>query len=178
LLSKGTSWSAFTGLNAGFETGVNLPGPANTVDITLVHFAQPATVNAIGGSGGIVDTETMTLPGGTAETLHLAGGGIEVLTVVAPSDETLILKICAAFADGVTAVQPKPGSPELADQLTGPASTEALSAGESVENRDQGTTAENAAAGRADDGEPTSSMLRPPMATTGSHDALWPSRWR
>ncbi len=35
-----------------------------------------------------------TAAGGTAETLHLSGAGIEALVVQAPQNETLILKIC------------------------------------------------------------------------------------
>jgi hypothetical protein len=90
------TWGAFTGLNAGFETRIALASPAEEVDVTLVHFAAPATVVALDGAGGVVDTETMTAAGGVAETLHLSGGGIEALTVTAPQDETLILQICTS----------------------------------------------------------------------------------
>jgi len=90
------TWGAFTGLNAGFETHIALPSPADAVDLTLVHFSAPATVEALDGGGGVVDTETMTAAGGTSETLHLSGGGIETLVVKAPQDETLILEICAS----------------------------------------------------------------------------------
>lgn len=87
---------AFTGLNAGFETRITLASPATAVDITLVHFAAPATAIALDGRGNIVHTETMTATQRTAETLHLPGGTIEALIVQAPSNETLILQICTS----------------------------------------------------------------------------------
>jgi hypothetical protein len=88
------TWGGFTGLNAGFETRMTLASPADTVDMTLVHFASPATVTALDGGGAVVDTEIMTAAGGTPETLHLTDGGIEALLVQAPQNETLILEIC------------------------------------------------------------------------------------
>jgi hypothetical protein len=90
------TWGSFTGLNAGFETRVTLSSPADAVDITLVHFATPATVDALDGGGAVVDTETMTAAGGTPETLHLSGSGIEALIVKAPQNETLILEVCTS----------------------------------------------------------------------------------
>ena len=90
------TWGGFTGLNAGFETRVSLASPADTVDITLVHFSSPATVTALDGGGGVVDTESMTAAGGSAETLHLSGGGIETLVIEAPQNETLILEVCTS----------------------------------------------------------------------------------
>lgn len=87
---------AFTGLNARVETRITLASPVDTVDITLVDFATPATVTALDGGGTVIDTETMTAPSGTAETLHLTGGAIEVLIVHAPQNETLILEICTS----------------------------------------------------------------------------------
>lgn len=90
------TWGAFTGLNANYETQVALGSAVDAVDITLVHFAAPATVTALDAAGAVVDTETMTAAGGVPETLHLSGGGIEALTVTAPQNETLILEICTS----------------------------------------------------------------------------------
>jgi len=90
------TWGAFTGLDAGFATRIALTSPVDEIDITLVHFAAPATVAAFDGAGGLIDSETMTAAGGVAETLHLTGGGIEALKVTAPQDETLILQICTS----------------------------------------------------------------------------------
>jgi len=88
------TWGGFTGINVGFETRIALAAPVDAVDITLVHFAAPATVEALDGGGAVVDTESMSAAGGTAETLHLSGGGIESLIVKAPQNEVLILETC------------------------------------------------------------------------------------
>lgn len=86
------SWGGITGLNAGFECRIDLPAPAATVDITLAHFASPATVTAYAGAA-VVDSAVMTVAG-TPETLHLTGPGITSLAVSPPQDETLIIEIC------------------------------------------------------------------------------------
>jgi hypothetical protein len=88
------AWGGHTGLNAGYETRVDLGAPASSVDITLVHFSAPATVTALDASGAVVDTDTMTASGGVPETLQLTGTGIASLAVRAPSNETLIVEIC------------------------------------------------------------------------------------
>lgn len=83
----------FTGLDAGFETVVDLPAATTGVDVTLVHFATPPTVRALDGGGGVVDAATMTVAG-TPETLTLTGPGIVRLVVTPPQDETLVLRLC------------------------------------------------------------------------------------
>jgi hypothetical protein len=90
-----TSWGGHTGLNAGWDTKITLGAPAGDVDITLVHFSAPATVTAYDATATAVDSATMTLSA-TPETLHLSGAGITTLVVTAPSNETLILEICAS----------------------------------------------------------------------------------
>ena len=90
------TWGAFTGLNASFETRIALASPANEVDITLAHFAAPATVVALDGSGGVVDTETMTAAGGRGRDAAPVGWWHRGTQVTAPQDETLILQICTS----------------------------------------------------------------------------------
>jgi hypothetical protein len=85
----------FTGLHAGFQTKVTLAASASTVDITLVHFAQPATVTAFDANATAIASATMTIQA-APETLHLAGADITTLLVNAPGDETLILELCAS----------------------------------------------------------------------------------
>jgi hypothetical protein len=82
-----------TGLNANYETRITLPGPASSVNITLIHFSSPATVKAYDAGGAFVDSATMTVAG-TPQTLTLSGPGITSLVVFAPQNETLILEIC------------------------------------------------------------------------------------
>ena len=88
------TWGAFTGLNASFRTQIFV-SPSASVDITLVHFAAPATVTALDGDGTTLDTATMSVAAGAPETLHLSGVTIESLELKAPSNETLILEVCA-----------------------------------------------------------------------------------
>jgi hypothetical protein len=87
------TWGTTTGLNAGYHTRIDLGAPATTgIDITLAHFASPATVTALDGTGAVVDVATMTVAG-SPETLHLSGA-ITTLVVEPPNDETLILQVC------------------------------------------------------------------------------------
>jgi hypothetical protein len=88
------TWGGVTGLNASFQTRISLAAPVTAVDITLAHFSTPATVTALDGAGNTVDTDTMSVAGGTPQTLHLDGGLIESLVVDAPANETLILELC------------------------------------------------------------------------------------
>jgi hypothetical protein len=85
----------FTGLNAAHQTKITLGAPASAVDITLVHFAEPATVTAFDSSAAAVDSATMTVEG-APETLHLTGVDITTLLVDAPQNETLILELCTS----------------------------------------------------------------------------------
>lgn len=84
----------FTGLHCGFSTRVTFPGgPAQAVQVTLVHLSQPATVQAF--SGGVPGpSATMSGPQGQAETLSLAAPAIDEVVITAPQDETLLLRLC------------------------------------------------------------------------------------
>jgi hypothetical protein len=64
------------------------------VDVTLVHFAQPATATAFDASGAAVATATMTAAQQIPETLALTGAGITSVVVESPQDEVLMPKIC------------------------------------------------------------------------------------
>jgi hypothetical protein len=90
------TWGASTGLDMSFRTQVDLTAPASAVDATLVHFAQPATVTALDAGGTVVDSQVMTAPGGSPQTLHLAGAGITTVVVEPPNDETLLLELCVS----------------------------------------------------------------------------------
>jgi hypothetical protein len=86
--------AGFTGLNMGFSTRVQLPTPASGVDVTLVHFAQPARVEAYDAAGVLVATATMSGPQRSVETLTVSGPQITQAVIHAPQNETLMLKIC------------------------------------------------------------------------------------
>jgi hypothetical protein len=83
----------FTGLGCGFATEARLPVPAQSVRVTLVHFARPATVQAISG-GAVVATAVMAGPQAQPEALQLTGAGIDRMAVGAPQDEALLLELC------------------------------------------------------------------------------------
>ena len=89
-----TTWGGYTGLNISFETRIELASAAGAgVDLTLVHFATPATVTGYDTTGALVDSAVMTVAG-TPETLSLSGA-ITTIVVTAPQNETLLLEICA-----------------------------------------------------------------------------------
>jgi hypothetical protein len=89
------TWGGSTGLNASYSTKIELAAPSTSgVDITLVHFASPATVTAYDAAGTVVDAATMTVAG-APETLHLTGA-IATVVVAPPNNETLILEICVS----------------------------------------------------------------------------------
>jgi hypothetical protein len=83
-----------TGLNCGFQTDVSLPGPASSVETTLVSGAAPATVEAFSG-GAAVASATMTVPSHTVETLMVsAAAPIDSVVIHAPNNEVLLLQLC------------------------------------------------------------------------------------
>lgn len=92
--SRVTTMGGMRGLDVGFATRVTLGASASAVDLTLAHFANPATATALDGAGAVVDSATMTVAG-APETLHLSGGGIASVEVKATNDETLLLEFCA-----------------------------------------------------------------------------------
>jgi hypothetical protein len=84
---------AFTGLDCGFRTEIQLPMECSAVDVRLVHFAQPARITAFGSSGAVAGTAVMSGPQRQAETLRVAGDIVRV-AVEASQDETLLLEFC------------------------------------------------------------------------------------
>jgi hypothetical protein len=85
---------SFVGLDAGFRIDIKLPQPCSSVEATMVHLAQPCTLEAFDGGGGSVGTDTMSGPQNVAETLTVTGASIESATIVAPQNEALLLRFC------------------------------------------------------------------------------------
>jgi hypothetical protein len=92
--SRITTMGGFTGLDVGFRTEIALPVPCAAVEATLVTFASPATLEAFEAGGGSAGSETMTVSQGVPETLRITGTAIEKALIVAPQDETLLLRLC------------------------------------------------------------------------------------
>ena len=96
----------FIGLDVGFTLEIELHEPAQQVEVTLVHFARPAKVEAFNADGTLADVAGMSGPGKQPETLTLRGAQIARLRVQAEQDETLLLQLCVASPEG------KPGEGE------------------------------------------------------------------
>jgi hypothetical protein len=84
----------FTGLDVGFRTEIALPVPCSAVEATLVTFASRGEFEAFEAGGASAGTQTMTVGQGVAETLRITGSAIERAVIVAPQDETLLLRFC------------------------------------------------------------------------------------
>jgi hypothetical protein len=84
----------FTGLDCGFGLQATLPYPVPYAELTLVSFAQPASLEACDIGGTVVGSATMSGPGGTAQTLAFHGAAISRIVVTPPSNESLLLSIC------------------------------------------------------------------------------------
>ena len=82
------------GLDCGFETIISLPVPATAVDVTLVHFAVPAEVEAFAVDGTSAGVVRMSAPQRQPELLRLTGAALGRVVIRAPSDETLLLAAC------------------------------------------------------------------------------------
>ena len=82
------------GLDCGFETTISLPVPATAVEVTLVHFAAPAEVEAFSVDGTSAGVARMSAPQRQPERLRLAGAALGRIVIRAPRDETLLLAAC------------------------------------------------------------------------------------
>jgi hypothetical protein len=85
---------AFIGLDCNFKLVVDLPTPASTVTLKLVHFAQPAKVRGLDGTGTTVTTASQTGPQNVASVVTLSGAGIEQVVVDSPADEVILIEFC------------------------------------------------------------------------------------
>jgi hypothetical protein len=83
----------FTGLDSAARAQLSF-APANIVTIQLVHFSQPARVEALGT--GAAQLRFMTPTPGVVQELIFTGTGIDriVVTPASPNDITLILGWC------------------------------------------------------------------------------------
>jgi hypothetical protein len=82
------------GLDCGFETTILLPVPSSAVEVTLVHFARPAEVEAFEVDGTRAGVIRMAAAQRQPESLRLTGAALERIVIRAPSNETLLLAVC------------------------------------------------------------------------------------
>ncbi|WP_103960053.1 hypothetical protein [Nonomuraea solani] len=92
------TWGGSTGLILNRAASVLFPAPIGQVEVTLVHFSQPARVTAFDSGGNIVSTVTMTAPPGVTQTMTLNGPDIGKLEIECPQGETLLTRLCPAPA--------------------------------------------------------------------------------
>jgi hypothetical protein len=83
----------FVGLDAGFSCELAFPD-SSRIEATLVHFAQPASIEAWEQGGGSVGPKTMTVGQGVSETLDLTGNQLYRALITAPQDEVILLRFC------------------------------------------------------------------------------------
>lgn len=89
--------SGFTGLDCGNLLEVTFATPVSSVEMVLVHFAQPATAVATAPGGAVVDgPKAMVSPQGVPEVVTLAGPNIGKVEIRSPENEVLLLCFAAS----------------------------------------------------------------------------------
>lgn len=91
---QGAPAAAFTGLDCNFTLQVDLPTPASTVTLNLVHFSQPARIEGFDSSNTVVAAGSQAPPPRVASTVTLSGAGIEKVVVHSPADEVILIEFC------------------------------------------------------------------------------------
>jgi hypothetical protein len=115
-------WREDSGLNCGFALDITLPCASTYVDLTLSHFARPATIVAFNDDESFAGQAALTQERGVPQTIRLTGRAIARVRVTAPQNETLLHAVCfRCIEDGsgaggesqVTATGYKSGSPAV-----------------------------------------------------------------
>ena len=88
------SWGAHTGLIAGWTLEAKVRGRCPVIQATLVHFSQPALMEAYNADGTLAGTATMSPTQNVAQTLTIQGTSIAFVRIHAPANETLLLRLC------------------------------------------------------------------------------------
>ncbi len=112
----------FTGLDCGSQTEITLPSPVSSVNVTLVLFTAPSTIEAFNVDGSSAEKVTMSTTG-QAQTFTLTGTTINrvVITVqVFEMQLMLLLKFCfgsgaASYQAGMVAMMVIGGDIQLAE---------------------------------------------------------------
>jgi hypothetical protein len=87
------SWGGRTGLNVGFRAELALRG-CPVVQLTLAHFAQPATAEAWNADGTYAGSASMGTAQNQPQTLTISGTAITRVVIRAPSNETILMQVC------------------------------------------------------------------------------------
>ena len=92
--SEVSSWGAHTGLNAGWTLEAKIGGRCPVVQATLVHFSQPAVMEAYNADGTLAGSATMSPTHNVAQTLTIQGTAIAYVRIHSPANETLLVRLC------------------------------------------------------------------------------------
>ena len=87
------SIAGFDGLDSGFETVGTLHAPSRSVELTLVHFSEPASIEAFEADGTSAGVVRMSAPAGQPETLRIAGSALAWVAIRSPGADTLLLEL-------------------------------------------------------------------------------------
>ena len=88
------TWAGVTGLHLWHRSTLTFNQPVSRVEVTLVHFASPATATALDALGNVVASASMTSGQQVPETLVLSGTGISTVVVESPQNEVLMPQVC------------------------------------------------------------------------------------
>jgi hypothetical protein len=94
IVSQNSPNGVFRGLNCGFTCEIQLAVPAQSVIVSLVHFAQPGAIYAVNGNGTLAGSAVMAPQQATVQTFTINGASIVRVIIRCPQDETLLLRFC------------------------------------------------------------------------------------
>ena len=94
LASVTTTTGQVIGLNCGFETIVDLPCTAESVQVTLTHMSSPAVLVAEDAAGNVIAKAQMTTVARETQTVPLQASGIRRVRILARQDETWLHEVC------------------------------------------------------------------------------------
>jgi len=97
------------GLDCGFTLEIKPPQPCPAVELKLLHMAQPATIEAFDSGGGLLGNQVMGPTQAVPQSFKFSGG-VALVRVRAPSDETILLEFCCR--DGKPKEKPEKEKPE------------------------------------------------------------------
>jgi hypothetical protein len=84
-----------TGLNCGNLLAVKLGTPADSVEMRLVHHADPATVLATSNGFPVAPTQQITNLPGVPQMIAMVGANIDAVLIRSPENEVLLLCFAA-----------------------------------------------------------------------------------
>jgi len=114
-------WGMFRGLDCGFTCEIALQQLASSVTLALVHFSQPATIQAFNSNGSLAGSAVMTPVQQTVQTFTINGAQIRRVVIKCPANETLLLRFCF---QPLKAIKEKIEKIEKVEKLEKPEKTE------------------------------------------------------